>query len=243
MLPKIDVPIFDITLPSTGKKLKARPFLVKEEKLMLMAAQSKETSDIINAIKQIITNCVLDPIEPEKLPLFDIQYILIQLRIRSLGNNLEISYVCQTPLPEKERVPDGPETCNTPFKIKIALDDLEVERSDTKEKKIIQLTGDVGVTLKYPEFQDTFEHELTEFNVDLYRAVVESIYDKDNIYKLSEQTDEEIEEFFDGLSKEQYDKIKEWLESLPSYFVKKSHTCEKCGTVHEIVVDDLANFF
>lgn len=244
MLPKIDIPIFTLKLPSNDRQIQFRQFLAKEEKLMLVAAESDDPLDIKNTIVQIVGNCVQDQLDIEKLPLFDLEYILINLRIRSVGNKLEVNYVCQNTSDE------GSPPCNTPFKVEVQLDDVNIIRGDTKKKQQVQITDSVGLILKSPEFGSALTEEnpfsdveRNKFDLEFFKAVVDSVYDKDNVYKLRDNTDEEISQFHEQLTKSHIDQIVEWLASLPRYEVVKNHVCVKCGKEHNIVINDLASFF
>lgn len=239
-LPKLIVPNYSLTLPSNGKKLTYRPFLVKEEKIMLIAAQSQDPVEIKNAIAQIITNCILDPdFKVLETPTFDIIWILINLRIQSIGGKVTNNYTCQNAIVENSIE----KKCNTPFEITYNLKDIEIIQDKTLSKEI-KLSPQIGVKLRYPRFSIVEDmNETSDFDFTLLKEVIEFIYDAEGTYKLSEQSEQEINEFFESLTKDQFRMIEDFLAKLPRFEVNKEHRCESCGFLHKIKVDDLASFF
>lgn len=234
-LPKIDVPIYELTLPSNNKKISYRPFLVKEEKIMLMAASSQDEAEIKGAIKQIVNNCVLDTdFKVDDAPLFDIEYILINLRIRSVGNEIATEYVCNNPVNDK--------ACGHKFTVTTKLDEIETVKND-KIKSEIWLTPEMGIKLKYPRFGAAKSAADNVYDYDALADCVEYVFDKDQNYSFKDHTKKEIAEFFDSLNREQFAKIEEFLENVPHFMSKKKHKCEKCGFEHELVKEDYASFF
>lgn len=237
-LPKIDVPTFELTLPSSGKKVNFRPFLVKEEKLLLMAAISNDEAEIKRTIKQIINNCLLDKLDIDSMPVFDIEYVMLNLRIKSIGDVVKNQYICNNVVDEEKE-----ETCGHEFNIEIRLGDIEIKKEPVEDE--IWLTKDVGVKMRWPRFTALRKKDadVSPYNYDLLVDCVEYVFDKDQTYKLKEQSKKEIEEFFDGLSKEQFDKIVDFLDKVPKFEVSKDHVCEKCGFHHHIKIKDLTSFF
>ena len=234
-LPKIDVPIYEMTLPSNGKKISYRPFLVKEEKIMLMAASSQDESEIKTAIRQIITNCVLDEdFKVDDAPVFDVEFILINLRIRSVGNEIVTDYVCNNPVNDKE--------CGNKFSITTKLDEIETVKDDTIKSEI-WLTKDMGIKMKYPRFGALKNATENIYDYEALSDCVEYVFDKNQTYSFKDQSKKEIDEFFDSLNREQFAKIEQFLENVPHFMSKKKHKCEKCGFEHELVKDNYASFF
>lgn len=237
MLPKLDLPVYDTTLPVSGLKLTFRPMLVKEEKIVLLAAESKEEKDVQKAIEQILTNCIVIGPNPNDLPLADIEYLLIQLRDKSLGGIQESRYVCN-------HVGEDGVACDATFKIEYNFSEMKVERPETPVPDKIELSGKMGIKLKPPSYgvlKDIFNPE--PFDYKVLADVVECVYDENSIYKLSEATEKEIQEFFDSFPKKKIEEVYRYIESMPTYSIKKTHTCGKCGHVHNIEIRDLANLF
>ena len=237
-LPKIDVPIYDLILPSTGKKIQFRPFLVKEEKLLLMASLSKDEAEIKRTIKQIMNNCLIDNFDVDNAPIFDIEYIMLNLRIKSIGDVVKNQYICNNVVNEETE-----QVCGNEFTIDIKLTDIEIKKEEVKDE--IWLTSDVGVKMRWPRFTTLRKKDTqnSAYDYDIIADCIEYIFDKEQTYKLKEQTKQEIETFFDGLNKEQFDKIINYLEKTPKFEIHKHHKCSKCGYDHNIYIKDLTSFF
>jgi hypothetical protein len=231
-LPKLDVPVYELDLPSNGETISYRPFLVKEEKILLMAAQGDDQKEMVTAIKQIINNCIITKgIKSDKLPLFDIEYILLNLRSRSTGDVIKTKYV------HKE--------CK-PVEIEININDIEVvknpEHSDT-----IELTDTVGMKLNYPDITmmnsiSNITGEKTEEVFDLIANCVDSVYDEDTVYNKSDYTPKELKEFVLGLTQKQFKKVEFFFSTLPKMQKKIDFDCP-CGYSEHITLEGLQSFF
>ncbi len=236
MLPKIDVPIYNTTLPITRLKIDFRPILVKEEKIILMATQNNNPEEMRSAVEQILRNVVLTKdFDANRLPIADIEHLLIQIRDKSLGGSQELEYTCNNEIEEDT-------LCNTKFKIKVDFSKLEIIQNQANDK--IDL-GKIGIKLKPPTFgilkrvtspDDVFDYELLADAVDF-------IYSGQDTFKMNEQTKEEIKEFFDSMPKQKLDEIYDYIESMPRYEFNTQHKCVKCGFEHNLKVSDLSNFF
>ena len=148
MLPKIDVPIFELTLPSTGKQMRYRPFLVKEEKLFLMAAEASDVKTVVDAIRQVINNCCLDEIDVEKLPIYDIEYIFLKLRARSISEIVNLKYRCLNEITDEN---GEKKQCTGTVEFDIDLLSIEPTKNETHTNKI-EINEKLGVVIKYPSF-------------------------------------------------------------------------------------------
>lgn len=235
-LPKIDVPTYDLTLPSNGKKVTFRPFLVKEEKLMLMAALSNDEDEIKRTVKQIINNCIINSdFNVETAPVFDVEYILMNIRIKSIGDIIKNEYICNNEVDGKK--------CGMEFNVEIKLSDIEVVKEEANPE--IWLTDKIGVKMKWPTFTAMKKKNAKDraFDYDLLANCIEHVFDKEQTYKFKEQSKKEIEEFFDGLNKEQFDKIVEYISKIPKFEVHKEKKCPSCGFMHSIDVKDMLSFF
>lgn len=235
-LPKLDVPVYELTLPSNGKKLSYRPFLVKEEKIMLMAALSKDEEEIKRSIKQIINNCLVNSeFDVETAPLFDVEFVLMNIRVKSIGDVIRNEYECNNEV-------NGTK-CGGEFKVEIRLSDIHVEKQEADPE--IWLTDKIGVKMKWPTFSGLKSKSPKDkaFDYDLLANCVEYVFDKEQTYKLKEQSKKEIEEFFDGLNKEQFDKMIAYLAKVPKFEVHKKQPCPKCGFEHSIDIKDMLSFF
>ena len=204
-LPKLDIATFEMVQPSTKNKILYRPFRVKEEKILLMAKESGEKIDIINAVKQVISNCIInEDFDVNNVPLFDLEYFFIKLRASSVGN------ICKFSIKDSD---DGIE-----YEIEVNLDNVEVEFPENIDKKIM-ITDDIGVMMKYPDstLADRISEKTSSTEL-LYELVVNSIdfiFTKDDTYSWSDSTAEEREEFLDNLSGSDYVKITEFFSVIP----------------------------
>jgi len=242
-LPKIDVPIYEVELPSNGKKIRFRPFTVKEEKLFLMASQSDDADSIFKTIIQVLNNCVLDEIDIEKTALFDIEYLFLNLRARSIGEVVELSYKCNNEVSGE----DGQsKTCNNVVNIDVNVLDIKPSGNSSKDKKI-QLTDKLGIAMKYPtlavlELSKDKEDEL-DIIIEMIIDCIDYIYDEHNIYYAKDSTKEELMEFLDSLQSKELDKVKDFFEDLPKLEKDLDFKCKKCGHEEVIKLEGIHNFF
>lgn len=236
-LPKIDVPMYEAILPSNGKRVSFRPFLVKEEKIMLMAALSQDEDEIKKSIRQIINNCLINSdFDVDTAPVFDVEFLLMNIRIKSIGDVIKNEYVCKNEVSGTE--------CGEEFTIDIRLNDIEVIKPEKVENEM-WLTDKVGVKMRWPAFSAMKKKTAKEkaFDYDLLTSCIEYIFDKEQTYKVKEQSKQEMEEFFDGLNKEQFDKMVDFLANVPKFEVHKIKKCPKCGFEHHIDIGDMLSFF
>lgn len=230
-LPKIDQPLFDMVIPSTGKKVAFRPFLVREEKILLIAQQSGNDSEIIRAIKQILNNCFADDIDLNTFAIFDLEYAFLKLRAKSVNNVVKLSY----------RDTEDDEVYN----FELDLDTIEIEMPKTINSKI-EITKDVGMTMKYPSASITDRMKEFDNEVDLMTFFivncVDTIYDDENVYVADDFSEEEISEFLDGLDVKTFELIREFFESVPRLYHKIEYT-NKVGNERSIELSSLKDFF
>jgi len=230
-LPKISQPLFDMTIPSTGKKITFRPFLVKEEKILLIAQQSENDTEIIRAIKQILNNCIQEDIDIDNLAIFDLEYMFLKLRARSVNNVVKLSYRDT----EDEKIYD----------FELDLDTIEID-VPAKINSNIDVSENVGMTMKYPSASITDRMKDFDNEVDLMTFFIvnciDTIYDEDSVYVADEFSEEEITEFLDGLDVKSFEKIREFFENIP----RLQHTIEyknSNGSTRTIELSSLKDFF
>jgi hypothetical protein len=230
-LPKIDQPLFDMTIPSTGKKILFRPFLVKEEKILLIAQQSENDSEIIRAIKQILNACIQEELDIDSLAIFDLEYMFLKLRARSVNNVVKLSY---------RDIEDG-----ELYDFELDLDTIEVKMPEVINSKI-EINDTVGMTMKYPAASITDRMKDFENEVDLMTFFIvnciDSIYDEDNVYVASEFSEAEITEFLDGLDVMSFEKIRQFFESVPRLYHKIEYT-NSIESKRTIELTSLKDFF
>lgn len=237
-LPKIDVPIYEITIPSEKKTIRVRPFLVKEEKLLLMAVESNDNENIIKTTKQVINNCLLDPIDVDKLPFFDIDYIFIALRAKSIGEKIEVSYTCNNET-ENGR-------CGGVFETDIDVSKCEIEQ-DENASMTIKISDKVTMKMKYPTYEImkmiTGNETVIEKKLRIIMSCVDKIQTDDKTYTQKDFSKKELRDFLENLTQDQYKKLEYFVDNFPTFYIKSEATCPKCGFNHEIKYQDFARFF
>jgi len=238
-LPKISYPTFDVHLTSLNKKVRFRPFLVKEEKLLLMAKEAEDLASLLDTVKQIINNCCLDEtVDIENLPLFDLEMIFIHLRLRSVGETLELTYKCEN-IVETER-------CGNSMVFEVDLNKVEVVVPEEHTNKVM-VSEEIGMILKYPSIGisasiaskvDTLENIL-----DLIYEHLDYVFDDSSKYEAGSFTKEEFYDFLGSLSLDQLEGFKAFFSTLPYVQTSKQVTCNKCSFNHTIVVKGIDDFF
>jgi hypothetical protein len=238
-LPKIDVPTYDVTLPSTGKEIKIRPFLVKEEKLLLMAVESKDNENIIKTTKQVINNCIVSGnIDLDKIPFFDVDYLFIALRAKSVGEKIEVNYKCN-------RVIDT-QLCNGVFNVDVDISKCAIDKKDDISD-IIQLGGKMSVKMKYPSYGIMKlimgNESIMEKKIRIIMSCVERIVNGEKVYTSKDFSKEELKAFIEGLTQEQYKKLEEFIDNFPNFYIQANGVCNKCGFDHQVRYTDFTRFF
>ena len=232
MLPKIDKPLIEVNVPSLKKPLKFRPFTVKEEKILLVAQLEQKEKAIILAIKQVINNCCQEPgFDIDKLATFDLEYLFLKLRARSINNIIEVSYRDN----QDDKVYD----------FEIDLDEVEMlQNSDVPNT--IQVTDSVGIKMKYPSVNiiDDAPTEATAGDVVEYliRNCVESIYDEENVYPAGDYTSQELSDWIDALDIDSFNKIRAFFDNLPQMYYKIEYE-NSLGNKRVIELTTLSDFF
>jgi len=230
-LPKIQQPLFELTIPSTNKKIQYKPFTVKEEKILLIAQESKDLDQIITAINQIITNCIED-IDVDELAMFDLEYLLINLRSKSVGNEVEF----------KIKDPDTEEV----VELSIDLNDIEIKK-DEKHNKIIEVNDDISMVMQYPKLNQLKALNGEEENqeqalFDVMIGCIDSVVEGEEVYKLKDFTKKEVDEFVESLSTTHIQNIKTFFETMPKLRYEKKYTLED-GTEKTFVAEGTETFF
>lgn len=232
MLPKIQQPLFDLVIPSTEEKVMFRPFLVKEEKILLIAQEANSDVDMIRAMKQVVNNCVQDAsFNIERITTFDLEYMFIKIRAKSINNIVTVSY----------RDNEDHEI----YEFQIDLDEIELEMPKDVEKNV-KVGTNVGLTMKYPGAN--LVDKLREFDneVDLMTFFIanciDTIYNDEEIFDARDHTEEELSEFLDELPVEAFDKIKDFFNAMPKLYHKLEYT-NKLGNVRMIELKNIKDFF
>lgn len=231
-LPKIDKPLFEMNVPSLNRTVKVRPFVVREEKILLTAQQSGEEKDIALAIKQVLQNCITDPtFDTDTLTTFDLEYMFLKLRARSVNNVIEVTY----------RDNEDQKT----YDFTIDLDTVEMMQDKVVNNKI-EINEEVGIIMRYPSVtilenapSNLSPTDLVEF---LVRSCIDQIYDSETVYPASECSEKELNSFIDSLDIETFNKIREFFESLPRLYHKIEYT-NSIGNTKVIELTTLSDFF
>jgi len=230
-LPKIEHPVFTLKVPSTQKNVKFRPFLVKEEKLLLMAKASEQEADLLQAIKQVVNNCAIDKIDIDKFSLFDIEYLFLRIRAQSVNNIVSVSY---------KDFED-----NNIYDFDIDLNEVEVQFPETVDKTI-QITDKVGIVMKYPDASLYNDKEFLQSGDEAFYQLIlrciEKFYDADGVYSAKNVPMKEIEDFVENLDVKTFDKVRDFMTSQPKlhYEIKYKNTL---GNERKIELSTLTDFF
>ena len=242
MLPKLDVPIYEVKLISTGKTIRFRPFLVKEQKLFLMASEATDPKETINTIRQVLKNCILDELDIDSLPTFDLEFLFMNLRARSVEEVVDLKYKCNNIVKNDK---DEDITCTGSVEFKLNL--LEIQPiKDPNHTNKIQLTENLGIALKYPSFDMIQKYESkseNEIMAGVLTDCIDYVFDNDQIYYAKDQTKEELDEFIDNLQQKDLEKIKVFFDTMPEIKKDVHFKCPKCLYEEDIQIKGLQSFF
>ena len=236
-LPKIATPTYELVLPSTEKTVRYRPFLVKEEKLLVIALESEDNKQITNAIKTVIKSCVTAKgLKVETLPTFDIEYLFLNIRGKSVGEELEVNIIC-------------PDDKVTEVPVTIDLDDIQVQKSDDHNNQI-KIDDNIMMEMKYPSLDEFIKNNFDfkegnqmEQSFDLIASCIDKIYTEDEVWSTADCTKKEVKEFLESMNSSQFKDIEKFFETMP----KLQHTITiknpKTKVESEVVLEGLASFF
>jgi transcription elongation factor Elf1 len=235
-LPKNSTPIYNLTIPSNNKTVKFRPFLVKEEKALLLAQQSEDATVMINTLQSVIKDCIVEKIDVSSLAVFDLEYIFTQIRAKSVGEEVELIFKCGHCDDEKAKV-----------KLTFDLSKLEVYK-DPEHTNKISLFDNVGIVLKYPSIDVIKKLDvLTQGNYDdIFSVIIECIdyiFDDQEIYYAKETPKQELETFLNDLNSAQFSKIQKFFETMPKIKQDIDFTCPVCNTENHTTLSGLSAFF
>jgi len=237
-LPKIATPTYHLVLPSTKQEIKYRPFLVKEEKVLVLALESQDNKQISTAIKTVLNNCIISKgIKVEQLPTFDIEYLFLNIRGKSVGEEVEVTIVC----------PDDEETT---VPVKIALDEIQVQENE-EHNKDIKLDNKLTMRLKYPSLEEfiknNFDFTGSNANIDqsfdLIASCIDIIYNEEESWTSEDVTKKELLEFLEQLNSNQFKQIEKFFETMPKLSHKIEVTNPKTKVKSTVVLEGLASFF
>jgi hypothetical protein len=236
-LPKIATPTYELELPSTGETIQYRPFLVKEEKVLVIALESEDNKQITSAIKTVIKNCIITRgIKIDTLPTFDIEYLFLNIRGKSVGEEVEINLIC-------------PDDNDTSVPVKIALDDIKIIKNPNHTNKV-KLDSSLVMEMKYPSLDqfiknnfDSDDKNMMDQSFDLIACCIDKIYTEEEVWSASDCTKKEMTEFLDQMNSLQFKEIEKFFETMP----KLSHTVKvknpNTGVESDITLEGLSSFF
>ena len=236
-LPKIATPTYELELPSTGSSINYRPFLVKEEKVLVIALESEDNKQITTAIKSVLKNCILSKgIKVEDLPTFDIEYLFLNIRGKSVGEDLEVNIIC--PDDEKTQVP-----------VTIALDEIEVQKDDNHTNKI-KIDDPIMMEMKYPSLDqfiknnfDFNEKNMMDQSFDLIATCIDKVYTEDEVWTAADCTKKEMRDFLEQMNSYQFKEIETFFETMPKLSHTISVTNPKTKVKSDVVLEGLSSFF
>lgn len=236
-IPKNELPTYELLLPSTNQMVLFRPFVVKEEKILLLALETGDFISILQGIKQVMSNCLFTEIDLDNIPLFELEYMFLNIRARSMGEKIDLVYICENVVDDKK--------CKNEMDVQVDL--LQVSVDMRVPNQVIQLSDTLGIKLKYPRINSTIILNYTSAEVDaavdLIKDCTEYLFDKDQTYTVEDMQEGEFQEFIEGLTQEQFTKIKDFFDGLPAIVFDKDITCDKCGKVHNIHLEGMQDFF
>lgn len=237
-LPKINTPTYELVIPSSKKKVKYRPFLVREEKILVMALESEDMTQITNAVVDTITNCIQTRgVKVSDLSTFDIEYIFLNIRSKSVGETIEVNITC-------------PDDGETQAQVSIDVDDIKIQ-TDKKHTNIINLDDNLKMRLKYPALEQfiesNFEYNTDESDVDksldMIISCVDIIYNEEESWAASDSSKKEMKEFIEQMNTKQFKEIETFFATMPKLSHKIKVKNPKTGVVSDVILEGLASFF
>mgnify|MGYP000131108977 FL=1 len=234
-LPKIDVPIYELTVPSTDEKIKYRPFLVKEEKLLLIAMESGENSDILRAVKDIVDSCTFNKMKIGNMPMFDVEYIFLQIRSKAVGEVSTLRVLCLDDM-------------KTYAKVEVDLNEIEVRVTDAHTNKI-ELSDEMGVIMKYPTVDSFVENKIDDISpanmLDVIITCIDKIYDKkgEEVFDAKDSTKQELIDFVEQMNTTQFADVQKFFDTMPSLTHEITVKNPKTKKESKVTLNGLNDFF
>ena len=234
-LPKIDVPTYELVVPSTDEKIKYRPFLIKEEKILLIAMESGENEDIIQAVKTIVSECTFNKLKLGTMPMFDVEYIFLQIRSKSVGEVSKLRVLC-------------PDDKKTYANVEIDLNEVQVQVDDGHTNKI-ELSDEMGIIMNYPTIDSFSEAGIAEINaenmLDVIVSCIGQIYDKkgEEVYDSKDSTKKELVEFVEQLNTQQFQDVQKFYDTMPRLKHEITVKNPKTKKENKVVLSGLSDFF
>ena len=246
MLPKIDVPVFETTLVSTGEKIKYRPFLVKEQKLFMMAMESQDPKEQMEVIKQVLNNCIVSKnVDVDELPMFDLEHLFMHLRGKSVGEVVNLNYTCNNKVSKEG---EEEKKCGNIVKIDVNINDIK-PIVDLNHNKKIEISEKMGLMMRYPTVKTIANSELNEKKdeveslIEIIINCIDYIYDDEQIYYAKDSDKKELFEFVENLKQSDLTKIQNFFNTMPKIKKELDFKCDKCGYNEKMTIEGMQNFF
>ena len=236
-LPKISTPTYELVLPSSGKKVKYRPFLVKEEKILIMALESEDTKQITSAIKSVLSDCILSRgIKIDKLATFDIEYLFLNIRGKSVGETVEVNVTC-------------PDDGQTKVEMVIDIDSIKIQK-DSNHSDIIRLDDSLSVQMNYPSLDqfietnfDTSNNSQVDESLNVIMSCIKQVYNEEEAWEASNCTKKELRDFVESMNSKQFKEVENFFETMPKLSHKVKVMNPNTKVESEVVIEGLASFF
>ena len=231
-LPVLNTPTYEMEIPSTGEKIKYRPFLVKEQKLLMMAQESGDDESQLRTVGEIVKSCTFNKIShPEKLPTFDIEYMFLMTRAQSVGSKIPMTVTC-------------PDDGETKVDYELNIDEIKVKKIDG-HTNVIMLTDDIGITMKYPNLDmvksfTNIDENITNISFDMIRDCIQNVFDKDQVYE--DMSSKDLQNFIEQMNTDQFEKISKFFETMPKLTHIIKVTNPNTGVESEVVLEGLQSF-
>lgn len=235
-LPIIQTPRYETTLPSNGKKIQYRPYLVKEEKMLMIALESSDSKQIMNAVKDTIAACTFNKVDPNEMPIFDLEYMFLRLRAKSVGEISKLSLRC--------------EKCEKNTKVDVNLDEIKIDTTNLPSSTI-PLTDKIGVSMIWPKVDLISQYSqadgaaVNQANMafDIIIGCIESVYDENGVYPTAEQTKADVTQFVESLNQDQFKKIQAFIEAMPKLEHNIEFNCAHCKEKNSLLLKGIQSFF
>ena len=232
-LPKLDTPVYELEQPSTGETIKYRPFLVKEQKTLMMASESNDDKQVKEALAGLITNCTFSKIDPYKLPLFDIEFLFLRIRGKSVGEKIDLNLLC-------------PDDNETRVNKTINLEEIGVNMKVGHTNEI-SITDKIKMVMRYPTLNDMTDISTEANNIEdvfsMIKRCVHEIHDDEKVYNRVDVSDSELDEFIDSLTGEQFESVGGFFETMPKVQHSVEVTNPKTKKKGEVVIEGIQSFF
>ena len=232
-LPKLETPVYELEQPSTGETIKYRPFLVKEQKTLMMASESNDDKQVKEALAGLISNCTFSKIDPFKIPIFDVEFLFLRIRGKSVGEKIDLSLLC-------------PDDNETRVNKSVNLEEIGVNMKVGHTNEI-DITDNIKMVMRYPTLNDMTDMSADANNIEdvfsMIRRCVHEIHDDKKVYNRVDISDKELEEFIDSLTGEQFEKVGGFFETMPKVQHSVEVTNPKTKKKGEVVIEGIQSFF